>query len=744
MNRRAWLRRSGAGLVGMLGAGRLREGFTLPAMASAEPVVLPHPQSISFGSGRVSLSAGVSIETAPQAGAEARRAASSIARELGHRTGRSEAAVLSERGNYPIRLQLLTSSTRGGEADGFYRLSVTRAGTIIESRGEGFRYAAATFGQLLEQGSGLSLREVEIRDWPQFPWRAIFVEVTSGACMSRADWQELIDFAAALKLNALCVGLYNCWKRPSTEVLDEEYFLFPSRRYPQFKTPVRTYVRAGDAWKVQRALPAMAREDFLGELVAYGRARGVTVFPYFSSLGHNTLIPRLIPEVSMKDAQCRPIGYGFCTTCPKTYEVLFNLYDEIIERYARPYGVTTFHAGMDEVGHGCQCPSCRVAWNGERNFYVDHLVKIARHLKEQGMTRVVIWHDMLHRAGLLNRQLEARLESEGLKGILTIGWWYYGAPREGYFNPRGSFGRAFFRPSVGIDAWATPSAGWDTTGLLAGSDWTANQALVRLVRQGKSRGATGVISYSNHDPMFEQGYVNLAQYAWNPAPALAATQDRYARRLFGAQAERGAQAMQAYQDAYGVYGQLAGAFYRRPVPPRLGQAVAALHGRGLEKSRLAENLKALRAAASALGEIAASQQNAAHAETVRAYRAEVRRLESLMRLTQSILMCTSAYDDFRSRRDAAALAAFGERIKELEAGRDEHAAVLHELETVRFTPSLPRFIAYERQSLEDASKFLELFSEMHGRGKRGETDFMAEIAIAGEAFFATRLGMKLP
>lgn len=747
MNRRAWLRRSGIGLAGLIGARNLKEGLALPGSAGENPIILPHPRSVSFGKRRIALGEGkalrVSIVPDPEAGKEASEAARMIAGELARLSGARESALLGAHAGFSIRLRRFEGQGKADEGEGGYRLRVTPQGAEIESRGSGFRYAAATFAQLLEPGSSLRLQEVEIRDWPAFPWRAIYVEVTSGACMSFQDWKDLIDFAASLKLNAISVGLYNCWHRPA-EVLDAEYFLFPSRHYPQFRTPVRTCRREQGSWTERTALPAMVREDFLGDVVAYGKSRGVEVSPYFSSLGHNTLIPRLMPEISMKDADCRPIGYGFCTTCPRTYEVLFNLYDEIIARYARPYGVTTFHAAMDEVAHTCQCPSCRVAWQGEDNFYVDHLLKIARHLKEQGMTRVLIWHDMLHRSGLINKQLEARLDAEGLAGLLTIAWWYYGAPREGYFNPRGSFGRAFFRPQIGVDAWACPSAGWDTTGMLANSDWTANQALTRLVRQGKSRGASGVISYSNHDPMFRQGYVNLAQYAWNPSPSLSETQARYRQWLFGADRERGEQALKTYQEVYGVYAGLAGAFYRRPAPPRLGKAVASVGGPGLEKTRFEQSVSSLDATARTLSEIAGRAPDATRAKAIAMYRVEILRLGSLLNMALQILRCTAGYDHFRSARDAASLQAFSERLKDLKRARTEHQTVLGELEETRYTPSLPRFIPYEHEALEDMDQFIRVFSEMELRGRRGEMSFMPEIVIAGENFFATRLGMKLP
>jgi hypothetical protein len=750
MNRRAWLHRSSAGLAGLIGARNLNAGPSPSATADDGPVVLPHPQSLSFGARRIALTDGnglaVSLAPDSEAGPEAAEAAGIIGAELVRRTGRTpNSSSTGSPAGFSIRLHGFQGSRAGkeSEVEGGYRLSVTPQGAEIESRGGGFRHAAATFVQLLEQEGAPQMREVEIRDWPAFPWRAIFVEVTSGACMGLSDWKDLIDWAAFLRLNLISVGLYNCWQRPTT-VLDAEYFLFPSHRYPEFQTPVKSYTLKRGRWVEQIALPAMYSQDFLGELVAYGKARGVMVTPYFSSLGHNTLIPRLVPEVSMKDEQCHPIGYGFCTTCPKTYEVLFNLYDEIIDRYARPYGITTFNVAMDEVAHVCQCPNCRVAWKGEDNFYVNHLVEICRYLKERGMTRVIVWHDMLHRSGLMNKQFESRLKAEDLAELITIGWWNYDASEDGLLDPHGSFGRAFFRPNIGVDAWAVPSAGWDTTALLAATQSTANQALYQLVHLGQERGATGVICYSNHDPMFEQGYINVSQYAWNPGPALADTQQRYARWLFGADHENATQALNSYYDVYAIYAQVLETFYHRPAPPRLGRAIASMRGPGMEKARFEESVRTLDSAARTLGEIQARIKNPAKAKSVGAYRVEVRRLGAFLKLALGILECTAAYDNFRSERDAVALGLLAERLEALRQSRDEHAAVWREVADVRFTPSLPRIMPYEQGAQESIQKIVTMFEEMERRGRAGETSFLPEFSIAGEDFFATDLGMALP
>ncbi|HUZ46885.1 MAG TPA: glycoside hydrolase family 20 zincin-like fold domain-containing protein [Terriglobia bacterium] len=750
MNRRSWLRRSGTGLAGLMSVANVKSGIAQPASADY-PAIVPWPQSVHYGTRQVELAPGnqliVSIQVDSVAGDEAMRAAQFIADDMARRTGQMPKVSSGKtRGGFPIRFASFAHSHSGNETEieGGYRIAVSADGARIESRGAGFGYAASTFVQLLEGWKAPRLREVEIADWPEFPWRGIYVEVSSGACMTLQEWKDLVEWAAFLKLNTIVAGLYNCWQRPKDSILDSEYFLFPSRKYPQFKTPVRRYVREAGKWVERVGLPPMYRDDFLGEVVAFGKARGVSVVPYFSSLSHNTLIPRLMPEISMKDEQCRPIGYGFCPTCPKTYKVLFDLYDEIITRYARPYGITTFHAGMDEVGHACLCPDCRQAWKGETNFYVDHLIRIARRLKHQGMTRVLVWHDMLHRSGLINRQLKSRLAAKGLDDLITLCWWYYGAPQEGVLNPHSSFGRAFFRPEIGVDAWACPSAGWDTTRPLGASLRTSNLALDRLLRQGRSRGARGTLSYSNHDPMFAQGYVNFSQDSWNQTPPLAETQSRYARWLFGQEHAAGLEALGAYRRAYEAHQELVGAFYRRPAPPYLGRALASVSGAALRVSGFESGIRELDAAVKTLGEIRTQISDSQKVKIIALYRVEARQLAAFLRLAFGILECNAAYDSLRSRRDAPSIAEFAEKISALRGNLDEHARVMDELESLCYPPSLPRFMPYEIKAHGDVRTFIQIYSEMERRARKRETEFLPEISVVSGKLFAKRIGMVLP
>jgi hypothetical protein len=123
--------------------------------------------------------------------------------------------------------------------------------------------------------------------------------------------------------------------------------MLPLPEVPGAATPktIRYYSPAAGTEQVLTYRPAMFEEDFFGQLVAYGRSRGVTVRPQFNSLGHNTLIPRLVPEVSARDVEGNPTGYGYCLSAPQTEQLVFRMYDRILDTYLLPHG-----------GHSCKEP----------------------------------------------------------------------------------------------------------------------------------------------------------------------------------------------------------------------------------------------------------------------------------------------------------------------------------------------------------------------------------------------------
>src|ERR671923_2710229 len=141
-----------------------------------------------------------------------------------------------------------------------------------------------------------------------FRYRGLYVESKWGPdLMALDDWRHLIDEMAALRMNSLGVGVYGCWV-VQYDGKRTEFLMVPFPDHPRLQTPktIRWYSPAAQAEQELTYLPRMFEQDFLGQVVAYGREKGVAVRPHFNGPGHSTLIPSVYPEVSATDEQGQP------------------------------------------------------------------------------------------------------------------------------------------------------------------------------------------------------------------------------------------------------------------------------------------------------------------------------------------------------------------------------------------------------------------------------------------------------
>ncbi len=395
----------------------------------------------------------------------------------------------------------------------------------------GLYYGAVTLKQCLKPDCSdglLSLPRMRIIDWPDLKTRGHFMESRYGSnLMELDDWKHVIDNMAGMKMNQLVVSVYGCWC-VQYDGRVSEYFYLPIKRYPKLNTPVvaRFYSPAAGKWIDGEKLPPMYEEDFFGELIAYGNTHGITVFPLFNSFGHNTLIPACYPEVSAIDENGKAALTGFCTSNPKTYEMLFSIYDEIIDRYLAPNGIDSFHIGMDEVWDGiahnkddiyrirspwCKCPKCSA--RGGKALFIDHAVRLLKHLKGRGMKNIYMYHDMLIGHGGQARgavsgesceDLVNALKDNGLLDVIVVDWWSYSA-----FKEKLMF--ASTRPDLGLRHTVKPWNGYYHWTILTNS--VSNSRL--LAEMGVSEGAEGMQSYSAWDLSYDRNHCSQADFSWN-------------------------------------------------------------------------------------------------------------------------------------------------------------------------------------------------------------------------------------
>lgn len=437
-----------------------------------------------------------------------------------------------------------------------YKLTVGENKITVAGFGAaGLWYGVITLCQLLRlEENRLALPPMEILDRPEMRTRGHMIECRYGSnLMTLSDWKKVVDDMAAVKMNQIALAVYGCWN-VQYDGRVSEYLYVPIRKYPQLKTPVvkRYYSAAQKRWVDEECLPPMFEEDFFGELIAYGKTRGVEILPLVNSYGHNTLIPAAFPEISAKDENGEPQLTGLCTRNEKTYEVFFNVYDEIIDRYLKPNGITSFHIGLDEVRGGiaqnasdifrrrtdfCQCPKCRNATKAE--LYLEHAIRLMKHLKEKGMKNIYIYHDMMRKKldddtgvyggkGLVD-VFDKLLQENDLKQEVVMDWWTYADVEErmNYHSTEPQYGlRRTVKPMNGYYHWNIVSHTMRNVRLLA--------------TVGHKEKCEGMQSYSAWDESYDRTNMTQANYAWNyeGTGTEENASDKYVRVKFGSQFAR--------------------------------------------------------------------------------------------------------------------------------------------------------------------------------------------------------------
>ncbi len=698
-------------------------------MSSTPVVLFPQPQSIEYGAGAVTLAAEgaarCSLVVTADPSALELQAAYAIRQAVGARAGvwPEICTQTPAAGTLPIwigeaarpyvdaDMTCAAGRTNGqvgcsGEA---YRLVVAEAGlTVWGAGGPGTFYSAQTLAQLMqENGTALVVPAVVVTDWPQLRHRGLFIECKWGPdLMQLDDWRRLIDEMAALKMNYLGIGIYGCWCIQYEQQITEFLFV-PLPQYPDLQTRknITYYSAQKGGWQAVNYVPPMFSEDFLGEVVAYGQTRHVTVRPQFNSLGHNTLIPRLYPEISAKDAQGRPKGYGFCLTNPRTREMVGTMLTGIAERYLLPHGVDHFHIGFDEVypvlgiykhapqariSPWCECPEC--AKHDDNELAVQYVLDLVEILQKKGVKNVTLWHDQLERTGLLNEDFVQKLAARGLKDTIILDWWRY---RSTPFETT--------KPELGLRRFITPLGGYWHWSVYR--DYLVN--IETMGRLGVREGVEGIEAYSTYDRSFDNHQRLIADCGWNigGVASLGEWKEKYARYVYGPRWQEGRQALAELEKVSALESPYVGLVINldsykytypaadKPYPRSYPQEVLAqLAADPALTEKIAAALGMARQARSTLAELAVSPvvQAIPAAEML----AEAWRIEGLLHIFHNLALLRSTYHTAQecglAGRHSEVAAKLGEARQLADEALQAHHQVALVLENTKLDYLLPQ------------------------------------------------------
>lgn len=416
---------------------------------------------------------------------------------------------LSGTGDYAIEITV-DPSAFDGKPDESYSIKTTDIKTLLTAKdAAGVYYACITFANMLfVDGDTVYVPEAYIEDYPDFKLRGAYIETRYNTeFMTKQHWLDLIDYFAALKINDLQIGVYNCWGYQYDGVITECLY-FPLKDHPEAKTPkIKKYYSVAEQKMIheENILPPMYEFDFFGDLIQYAKRKNIKITPMINTLGHNTLFPRVYPETSAIKEDGTPSHTGFCTRNEKTFELLYSILDELIDRYLIPNGIDSIHLGMDEaLGNAiCHCEKCRDTEHKDR--ILEYMVKVIKYVKSKGMKNISICHDMLfYTYNILNEDMKNLFIKEGIYDVTVIDWWAYQDPVH-LFRDRADEVHNMFRGSIkactGYYHWTIPTEN--------------NECIWACARLAKKLGFDSLQAYSSWELCYDKNYKTLAEACWN-------------------------------------------------------------------------------------------------------------------------------------------------------------------------------------------------------------------------------------
>lgn len=127
-------------------------------------------------------------------------------------------------------------------------------------------------------------------------------------------------------------------------------------------------------------------QDEVSQLISYCNERGIEVIPEVPCLSHCDYLLTRHPDLAERKED--PLPDTYCPSNPKSYELLFDVLEEVIE----VFNPNIVHIGHDEYYSLKLCPLCKDK-KGE-DIFADDINKIYNFLKERNI-KTMMWGEKL-------------------------------------------------------------------------------------------------------------------------------------------------------------------------------------------------------------------------------------------------------------------------------------------------------------------------------------------------------------
>ena len=378
-------------------------GFLLSTFLHAQHKIIPAPVEYKAGQGHFILDKTVSMAF-PEGDA------GPASKWFGERLQKSGLALGSEKSGRVIIIGL-ASKAYPALGDEGYKIEIMPEGIIlVANKPAGLFYGLQSLLQMIPveiKGGAVAIPACTIIDYPRFGWRGLMLDV-SRHFFTVDEVKQYIDLMAGYKFNVLH------W-----HLTDDNGWRIEIKSYPKLtEIGACRVVRYGTFGERIAPKPGEAATDCnfytqeqIKDVVAYAKARHITIVPEVDVPGHSLAAIAAYPELSItKDKQMVSPGHKFSewygdgtfkmlvdNTLNPADENVYQFLDKVFGELATLFPGTYIHAGGDEAYHG----------------YWEKSTEVQAFMKKNGIK------DVLGMQSYFMKRVGKIIESKGKK---MIGW----------------------------------------------------------------------------------------------------------------------------------------------------------------------------------------------------------------------------------------------------------------------------------------------------------------------------------
>ena len=353
--------------------------FLYMVTATAQPLLIPYPQSIEMREGYFALTAKTGIINLND---------KNNARLLKHYIEEDININLHEqRGDNNIFLITNRKLKESLGAEG-YRMNISADSIVIEgAENAGVFYGIQTLRQLAAQNR-LAIPCMEIFDKPEYEWRDFMLD-EARHFKGKVVVKQLLEEMAYLKMNKFH------W-----HLTDDQGWRIEIEKYPRL-TQIGAYRDStqiggwnSPLYDVNIHGGYYTQED-IREIVDFAAERHIEIVPEIEMPGHSEEVLATYPELSCSGKPY--VNADFCIGTEKTFEFLENVLLEVIDLFPSEY----IHIGGDEASKSSwkTCPRCQKRMADEHLNSVDELQsymihRIEKFLNDHGR-KIIGWDEII-------------------------------------------------------------------------------------------------------------------------------------------------------------------------------------------------------------------------------------------------------------------------------------------------------------------------------------------------------------